>query len=83
MTTEKTSAQVINLPYQLASKEELSDCDDINVLSYQLRIHGVEQIRLIQIGRLQATENVVQNLKNINGLLEEFGKPTLSLDFLQ
>lgn len=79
---ESKQSNIINLPYQLAEPKDLQDCDDIGVFSFQLRLHGVEQIRLIQSGRLAPTPDVVRNLNSINELLREFGKPELPLEFL-
>jgi hypothetical protein len=82
MPNEKKQASVINLPYQLASDEALRGCDDIEILSFQVRLFAVEKIRLIQAGKMQPTEKVIQNLKDANEVLKDFGKPTLPLDFL-
>jgi|GEM_PF-4011700 len=73
-------AEIINTPYRLASDEEMQGCDD-EVLSHQLRLYGVELIRLIHAGKLQA-KDVAHILRNINQSLKEFGKPLLALDFL-
>ncbi|WP_147425706.1 hypothetical protein [Mucilaginibacter gracilis] len=80
--TKSQQSNIIDLPYQLASTEELQNCDDIGVLSFQLRMYGVEQIRLIQAGQLTPTPDVMRNLNSINEQLRDFGKPELSLAFL-
>ncbi|RKR84195.1 hypothetical protein BDD43_4422 [Mucilaginibacter gracilis] len=81
MINTSKQGQVIASPYRLASAQELQGCDDIGALSFQLRLFGVEQIRLIQAGKLDP-HTAAQNLKDINQLLKEFGRPELSLDFL-
>ncbi|WP_295795210.1 hypothetical protein [Mucilaginibacter sp.] len=81
MENDKPAAQILAMPYQMIPWDQLGDCD-IDVLSAQLRICGVEQIRLVQAGRLQPDESLMRNLNQINGLLAEFGKPTMVLDFI-
>jgi hypothetical protein len=80
MTQENTNVQVLEFPYKLA--DTLADCDDVEIVSFQLRLHATIVINEIQSGRLKPRESLIQSLKNINDFFSEWGKPLLSLDFL-
>jgi len=81
MTQENPQAQILYTHFNRAFERDNAYCDDSEVISYQMRLVGVELIRLIQIGKLQPREDVLQNLADINEGLQRHGKPPLEFDF--
>jgi len=81
MTNENGQAEIIYNHFNRAFVRDNTHCDEAEVISYQLRLYGVEMIRLIQIGKLQPSEKVLQILSDINEGLQRHGKPLLEFNF--
>ncbi len=81
MTSENSDSKVIATHFHRAFERDNSNCDESEVISYQLRLVGVEMIRVIQAGKLLPREDVLQTLRDVNEGLARHGKPLLDFDF--
>jgi enoyl-CoA hydratase/carnithine racemase len=66
----------------LQAGADLSACDNIEVFIYHLNRVANEQIELVREGKMCVDEHLLNRFKEINQHLQEYGKPTVSLDFL-
>lgn len=73
--------QILYFPYQSLTGEDLADCNDVEVMSFHVRLWATKYLNAIYHGLLEPTPAIVQKLKNMNESLKELGKQELPLDF--
>lgn len=76
------SSQILQFPVQLADPEEGLESLDDYALILQARLHATKLMAGIQEGRIPPEAAIIQNIKNLNQHLVDFGEPSLDIGFL-
>ena len=63
MTQENRTAQILYTHYYQAYNRDNKNCDEAGVIDFQLKLLGIETIRLIRLGKLKPSEDILQSLR--------------------